>query len=85
MSSWAVAFRMSSRASNRISQQLISCEVLLKCVDMGSTKLRSMLPTRRLYDDDQTLHRVFFECFRRFCLLKDAQIACGLQVACHQV
>ena len=71
------------RASEeQILQQLISCEVLLlKFVDMSSTKLQSMLPTRRMFDDDQTLsHREFFECFRQFCLLKDAQIAVGLPV-----
>ena len=76
------------RASEeRILQQLISCEVLLlKFVDMSSTKFQSMLPTRRLFDDDQTLsHCKFFECFRWFCLLKDAQIAVSLQVTCHHV
>ena len=59
-------------SEERISQQLFSCE--------------SMLPTRRLFDDDQMLlHREFFESFRRFCLSKDVQIAVGLQVACHHV
>ena len=75
------------RASKeRISQQFVSCEVhLLKFVDMSSTKLQSMLPTCRLFDDDQTLsHREFFECFRRFCLL-NAQIVVGLQVTCHHI
>jgi len=51
------------RASEeRISQQLVSCEViLLKFVDMSSTKLQSMLPTRRLFDNNPTLlHHEFF-------------------------
>ena len=53
---------------------------------MNSTKLQSVILTRRLFDDNQTLsHREFFECFRRFCMLKDAQIAVGLQVTCHHV
>ena len=49
-------------SEERISQQLVSCEVLLlKFVDISSTKLQSMLPTRRLFDDHQTLsHREFF-------------------------
>ena len=42
-------------SEERISQHLVSCEViLLKFVDISSTKLQSMLPTRRLFDDDQT-------------------------------
>ena len=53
---------------------------------MSSTKLQSMLPTRQLFDDDQTLsYSEFFECFRRICFLKDAQIAVGLQVTCHHI
>jgi hypothetical protein len=65
----------------------VSCEVLpLKFDDMSSMKLQSMLPTRRLFNNNQTLsHREFFYYFRWFCLLKDAQITVGLQVKCHQV
>ena len=49
-------------SEERISQQLVSCEILLlKFVAMSSTKLQSMHPTRRMFDDDQTLsHREFF-------------------------
>ena len=76
------------QARNEFRSKLVWCEVLLlKFVAMSSsTKLQSLLPTRRLFDDDQTLsHPEFFECFRRICLVKDAQIAVGLQVTCHHV
>jgi len=39
--------------------------VLLKFVDMSSTKLQSVLPTCRLVDDDQISHREFFNVFVR--------------------
>ena len=73
------------RASEeRISQQLVSREVLLlKFVDMSSTKLQSMFPTRRLFDENQISHRKFFECLYWLCLLKDVQIAVVLQVTSH--
>jgi len=62
----------------------MSAKIQLKFLDMSSTKLQSKLPTRRLFDEDKTLsHRKFFICFRCFSLLKDAQIAVGLQVICH--
>ena len=49
-----------------LQKQLVSCEVLvLKFVDMSSTKLPSVLPTRRLFDDDKKHYRVanFFNVF----------------------
>jgi len=46
--------------------------LLLKFVDMTSTKLQSMLPTHRLFDDDQTLsYRDFFLMFSLVLLFEE--------------